>query len=122
MSKQPLVDIPYLEDPDVNSDGSIKPEVTSGKFAMVMVQGNFCHFCNEAKPDFQKFAQNNSKVSCLTVQIDGGTSDKQAADKLNKHGGKGVPSYLVFSSDGKFMKQYTGGRDVASLQKFANSL
>jgi thiol-disulfide isomerase/thioredoxin len=119
---QPLVDVIYLEGSDINDDGSLKSSVHNNKPVIVMVQGNFCHFCTDAKPDFQRLAQTNSNVRCCTVQIDGEENDKQAASKFQKYGGRGVPSYFVFDKNGKFVQQYNQGRDFESLNSFCNAL
>jgi len=117
-----LVGIPYLEGQDINQDGSLN--VLKGKPVVMMVQGLFCTYCTKAKPDFQKFAQSTPGVQACTVQTDGGPSDKEAAEKLRKTVNKsqGVPAYLGFNAQGKFVSIHSGGRDVASLQAFAKSL
>ena len=118
----PLIDVIYLEGSDINEDGSLKSTVHNSKPVIVMVQGNFCHFCTDAKPDFQKLAQMNSNVTCCTIQIDGEENDKQAALKFKKYGGPGVPTYFIFDRNGKFLQQYNGGRDFSSLNTFCNTL
>ena len=118
-----LIGIPYLEETDVNSDGSLKAHVCKGKPVVVMVQGNFCGYCTSAKPDFQRFAQTAQNVSSVTVQIDGGPMDKRANKKLSLvNTSPGVPAFLGFDSQGNFVKIHQGNRDIASLQGFASSL
>ena len=112
----------YLEGNDISKEGTLLPHVMKGKkLAVVMVQGNFCGYCNKAKPDYEKLRELlPSSVCVLTVQIDGEQSDKEASKNIsvvNKN--PGVPSYLFFDSAGKFLKSHDGGRDAQSL---ANAL
>lgn len=118
-----LIGIPYLEGSDVNADGSLSPNVGKGKPVLVMVQGNFCGYCTKAKPAFQELANALKNVVCCTVQTDGGPSDKEANAKLSVvNKSPGVPAFLGFNSQGKFMASHNGNRDVASLKAFADSL
>lgn len=123
MSKY-LINVPYLEDSDFNQDNSLKPYVNKGKPCVVMVQGLFCGYCGKAKPAFQQVAQSTSDVVCATMQIDGGPSEKTAAKRLAKidPSYRGVPIYLGFGSNGKYIKTHNGGRDANSLKAFAASL
>ena len=113
-----LVNVPYLEGNDVNSDGSIKSYVCKGKKLLMMVQGNFCGYCTKAKPDFQKLA-NNGRFNIATVQIDGGKSDSEASQKLSAvNKARGVPAYLCFNENGKYIASHEGGRDGNALAEF----
>lgn len=113
-----LYNIPYLEEQDINEDGSLKSHVTKKKPTLVMVQGNFCGYCTQAKPDFQKLA-NNPYFSVATVMIDGSESEKRASSKLPKT--QGVPAYIGFTSDGKNGIIHNGNRDAQSLIDFMKS-
>lgn len=122
MDNKYLVRVPYLEGIDINDDGSLKPHVGNGKPVIVFVQGLFCGYCTQAKPDFQSFCKNPNVVGA-TVQIDGGPSEKDANAKLKKvNTSKGVPAYLGFGKQGEFKGVHTGGRDASSLSAFAASL
>ena len=114
-----LVNIPYLEGSDVNDDGSINLNGT----VVLMIQGNFCGYCTQAKPAFQNLSKSlPNGIICATVQMDGQESDKEASRKLSVvNKSPGVPSFLGFKN-GKFVKMHTGGRDEASLLAFAQSL
>jgi thiol-disulfide isomerase/thioredoxin len=118
-----LVGVAYLEHVDINDNGSLKPHVSKGKPSVVMVQGNFCGYCTQAKPAFEKLAKMMSNVNVYTVQIDGEESDKKASKQLAAvNTSPGVPSYLGFDRNGKFVKVHKGGRDEDSLKNFALSL
>jgi thiol-disulfide isomerase/thioredoxin len=118
-----LVGIPYLEDSDINPDASLKSHVNNGKPVVMMVQGNYCGWCLKAKPDFQKLAEQVPNVVLVTVQTDGGPNDKKASQMLSAvNKSPGVPAFLGFNSQGKFVKTHDGGRDVQSLKQFALSL
>lgn len=123
MPNQILVGVLYLEDSDINPDASLKSHVNNGKPVVMMVQGNFCPHCTTAKPAFQKLAQSMPNIAVVTVQIDGGTSDKKAAQMLSAvNKSPGVPAFLGFDKQGKFVKVHSGGRDFESLRQFAASL
>ena len=119
-----MVNVPYLEKEDVNPDGSLKQYVNRGKPCVVMVQGLFCGFCGQAKPDFEKFSHSSKNVVGATVQIDGSPSEKMAGQMItqNDPSYRGVPSYMGFNSQGKYVKTHQGGRDAKSLYQFAQSL
>lgn len=116
--------VPYLEDEDFNPDHSLKKYVNKGKPCVVMVQANFCGYCTQAKPAFQKVAHSLSEVVCSTIQADGGPSDNKASKRVPKldKSYTGYPTYMGFSSSGKFIGVHNGGRDEESLKKFALSL
>ena len=117
-----MENVTYLEGSDINQDGSLKSHVLTGKPIIVMVQGKFCGYCTRAKPDFVKFSR-NPHCSCMTVEIDGGEGDKAAAQALsavNKSGG--VPVFLGFSKDGKYVKVCDGPRTPDSWASFAKTL
>lgn len=65
--------VAYLQASDFDSQGNlINPEIPKNVPVVVMVQGNFCGYCTQAKPAFQQFAeQNNGRVFCATIQGDG---------------------------------------------------
>ena len=112
-----LVNVNYLEGSDVNSDGSIKSSVNKGKPVLLMMQSNYCPHCTNAKPAFQKLANDMGNTVCVaTIQTDGGPSDLAAAKALkNVNTSRGVPAYLVFDKQGRFIKMHEGGRDYNSL-------
>lgn len=118
-----MIDIPYLEGADINDDATLKPYVGKGKPVVMMIQGNFCPHCTVAKPDFVKFAMVTPSVQAVSVQSDGGPTDASAVEKLKSvNTSPGVPAYLGFDKNGRFKAVHQGGRDVASLQQFAQSL
>lgn len=116
--------VPYLEDSDFNPDNSLKPHVNMGKPCVVMVQGLFCGYCTQAKPAFEQFAHSSQAVKGVTLQIDGGPSEKSATKRVQAldKSYRGVPTYLGFGSDGRYQKTHSGGRDKQSIEQFASSL
>lgn len=117
-----LIDIPYLEGQDLNPDGTLKPHVTKGKPTVVMVQGNFCGYCTQAKPAFQQLAS-SPNITCVTIQTDGKEGDREASQIISGvFKSPGVPAFLGFNKEGKFVRAHEGGRDTASLQNFASTL
>jgi len=114
-----LVNIPYLEASDVMPNGNLQPSVTQGKPTILMIQGNFCHFCSDSKPAFQQLANTTPNITCVTIQTDGSPSETQASRIFPMNG---VPCYYGFSASGKNLGMYTGGRDLASLKSYVATL
>lgn len=115
-----LYNIPYLEVQDVNPDGSLKPHVTGGQKVLVMLQGNFCGYCTQAKPAFQELSQ---RVKCATVQSDGNTSEQQAYKALmNGVKAPGVPAFALYDGNGRLLKVHNGDRTANALFEFYNTL
>lgn len=118
-----LIGIKYLEGSDVNPDGTLQSHVNEGKPVLLMIQGNFCGWCSKAKPAFQELSTLLPNVTLATIQTDGGEPDKQASKNLKSvNSSPGVPSYLGFDKNGKFVKVHNGDRNVESLKVFAMSL
>ena len=116
-----LINIQYLEDSDVNSNGTLTPGATSGKLTVCLLQGNFCGYCTSVKPMFQQFAQHNPNIQCVNIQIDGTASEKTAFQKISGLVEPGVPRFLFFSADGKYLDFHKGDRTEEELLKSANN-
>lgn len=119
-----MENVAYLEVDDFNSDGSIKHDVNNGKPVVLMAQGGFCGYCQQAKPAFAKFAAESTNVIAATIVTDGEAVEKQAAKFIRvwDAGHKGVPAYFGFGSNGKFEKLHGGGRGLSDLKSFAATL
>lgn len=114
-----LYEIAYLEGEDVNDDGSLKVHVGNGLPVLVMVQGNFCGWCTKAKPEFQNLLGNKS-FAVVTVQTDGDGGDKAANAKISKvNKSPGVPSFLLFDRNGRYVQSHDGDRTAKALASFA---
>ena len=93
---------------------------------LIMVQGSFCGYCTQAKPDFIKLANtfgskslSNNSIVFATIKIDGDTEEQQLGKAIGNLTGEklsGVPAYLIYRN-GKFSHLHTGGRDFESLKK-----
>jgi thiol-disulfide isomerase/thioredoxin len=116
----------YLQDQDFDNNGNlVNPELLKTKKpVMIMIQGNFCGYCTQAKPAFQKFAEENKgKVICATIQGDGKESgEKELSNRVSKiHPNfRGYPGYVLYKN-GKLYKVHDGGRGVKDLEKFLQS-
>lgn len=109
--------VAYLENTDV-SNGVLKQYVTNGKKTIVMISGNFCHFCSAAKPAFMELS-NNKGITCATIKIDGDEQEKVLIEEVKRWNPsyKGIPSYIIFNTDGTLNKVHEGGRSVEDLSK-----
>ena len=114
----------YLEEDDINDDGSLKKHVGNGDPVIIMAQGNFCPHCTTAKPAYQKLSTENCKAVPCTILIDGEQSEKAASKflKMWDSNHRGVPAYFGFDKDGKCKGVHNGGRDTKCLLDFANNL
>ena len=118
----------FLENEDFSNDGVLhyKGRPLPNK-TLVMVQGNFCGYCTQSKPDFSELANIHASnkigkgVVFATLQIDGSQSEKSLKERLPTIAKganlKGVPAYMVFEN-GKFVHMYEGGRDKKSIKEF----
>ena len=113
-----LSPILYLESKDFTVSGTLKH--FKDKTCVIMVQANYCGHCTTAKPDFQKFAEKNKNVVCLTIQGDGDEPDvKKMVDLITKikPSFQGFPDYFLYKN-GKFVDKEINGRTQASLEEF----
>jgi len=114
--------ISYLEIDDI-SNGKLNSNVTNGKKTIIMVQGNFCGYCTKAKPAFAEVCnKTKGKITCSTIQTDGNPDEKKLGDYVKNwdKNYRGVPTYLIFSKDGTYLKTHDKGRDTESILKSLN--
>ena len=102
----------YLEPSDFTVNGDFKH--FKDKTCVIMIQANYCGHCTTAKPDFQKFAENNKSIPCLTIQ-----GDKKMVDLITKikPSFQGYPDYLLYKN-GRLIEKEINGRTEASLEEF----
>lgn len=89
-----------------------------------MIQGNFCGYCTQAKPEFLKAQKMAGKdVMFCTVQIDGTDAEQKLGKQMKNITNmklNGVPAFVLFI-DGKAQKLYEGNRDAPSLVQFVTN-
>lgn len=103
-----LLPIMYLESSDFTSKDRFKH--FHDKTCVVMVQANWCPACDDAKPHFQKFAEQvDRSVVCLTVE-DTKESKDRVMDVVQriKPTFEGFPDYLLFKNGDYVPKEITG--------------
>jgi thiol-disulfide isomerase/thioredoxin len=125
----------YLENSDFDSNYRLVSNVfnpyTGHPFfsglTIIMVQGNYCHYCTELKPKFQQVADNLSQqgIDFATIQIDSEQAGEQIfkTDALTYIIGKpleGVPIVLKFYQ-GRVVDMYTGDHDANALAQWIMS-
>jgi thiol-disulfide isomerase/thioredoxin len=118
MNKFDNVNIAYLEINDVKPTGVLKKYVTKGKKTVVMAQGLNCGHCTDAKPAFKEFAlKTDGLLTCATICIDGSESEHKLGQKISEwdKNYRGVPTYLIFDTNGNYIETFNDGRDVTSL-------
>lgn len=118
-----MIGVPYLEENDVTPYG-LAPNVSGNRPAVVMVQSTSCGWCTKAKPDFVRAFQQEPSIAFLTAQVDGQPSERNAARMLQKIASSngGVPLFMGFDRNGKFVKVYNGNRSADDLIAFGKSL
>lgn len=119
-----LVNVPYLEDNDFTDQHTLKQHVHKNKPTVLMVQGSFCGYCKAALGDFQEFANQANNYVAATLQIDGGPTEKAAVSRVSKMYPeyRGVPLYMGFDKNGKYVTSVVGKRNLSALQQFVQQL
>ena len=112
--------IPYLESGD-SRDMSLP---LKNKPTIIFVHSSGCPHCVTAKPAVQALAQQFKDINVCAIQTDDPDCAKIWSTVFAplREQIQGVPSYLGFNKNGKFVKIHEGGRDVRSLHDFALSL
>lgn len=116
--------IMYLDDTDFKGNNLVLPDnMQNEKDVVVMIQTSGCPHCTYAKPDFQKFAdENQNRIICATIQADGDRPEEKALGKKIKQlvpGFRGFPEYCLFVN-GKRVDKQIKNRKVDGLIEFAN--
>jgi thiol-disulfide isomerase/thioredoxin len=95
---------------------------------VVMLQGNFCHYCTEFKPAFAQVAQELARYGDFaTIQIDSNEPNKQLfknGNTVNKILGfetQGVPIVQRFYQGKPWGGPYNGPRDADNLRDWVLS-
>lgn len=116
--------IAFLENEDFDDQGRLKIN-TGEKPTSILVQGSFCGYCTQMKPEYHKFAKAlGDKVFMATILIDGNESEKQLNKRLHTFipNYEGVPIVLGYNKDGKYVKTHDGERTAKALASFAQTL
>jgi glutaredoxin len=107
----------YLENQDVNDDGSINMD---GKVLLVL-QSSGCGHCSNAEPAVQAAAAllKDQGIRLATIQMDASSGEGKAADKVKKgiSSYRGVPSFNRYEN-GVFVIEHSGGRTTEELVEF----
>jgi thiol-disulfide isomerase/thioredoxin len=110
--------IAYLERSDFSDSGDLVGPYSGDKPTFIMIQGSYCGACNNAKPIFQKLA-NEGIIQCLTIQLDGERqSEKDIGTIINKiyPNLTGIPAFILYAKRQRI--PYTGGRSVEEMKHF----
>lgn len=109
----------YLQYNDIKNS-KIPSYISQGKPVFLMIQADFCHFCEKAKPDFQKCVYENPNICFATITGDGDETESKCMDIVKKwdKNFRGYPSYLLFDSKGMLVETYKGNRDKDSITSY----
>jgi thiol-disulfide isomerase/thioredoxin len=115
MDNKKLIGVLYLENEDISDNGQLL--INNGLPSIMMIQGDFCGYCTKAKPAFQSLVNElKNKCNVLTIQTDASDSESRASAKINKIVPmRGVPAFLLFDANGKFVSLHQGTRDKEAL-------
>lgn len=116
--------VAYLEDEDFDSEGNLLID-TNGKPVCIMLQGSFCGYCTQMKPEYHKFAKAlGDRVFMATIHIDGNDSERKLNKRLSSFvpNYEGVPIVLGYDRDGKYVKTHDGKRTAEALEVFSQDL
>lgn len=114
--------IPYLENEDFDKVGNLIIKENKNRPILIMIQSSTCHYCIKAKSDFEKlFDKYKNKIFFATIQING---NKESEQNLMKRIPKflpffnGVPTFVLYDKNGKFIKYHQGYASFIELEKF----
>lgn len=111
--------VSYLERSDFTDQGVLTNPSLTKKPVLIMLQAGFCGYCHQAKPAFQKFAE-EGLITCSTLQPDGDRQSEKALQPIVEKiypGFRGYPSYLLIKPDGSKIP-HNGGRGADELREF----
>lgn len=108
----------YLESTDFQGL-NLDPRLCEGRPCVVMLQALWCGYCTQAKGAYNNL-RNNKDVVFATIQADEQTEIATKLMKAKNLGG--YPAYVGYNGKGELLSVHEGGRDEASLIKFANRL
>ena len=92
----------------------VSVEGLSGARKFVFAHMNGCPHCDDAMPEWDKFASQN-KTAVKPVKIE----SSEDPDFMKRHEVVGFPTFLLISSDGKKIKEYEGPRTADGFLGFA---
>lgn len=116
----------HLEESDFKNNKLVYHGMPVKGTWIVMVQGNYCHYCTKMKPTFvavaKKFGMQSASKGPVfaTIRIDGGQNEQALTKILPKITGtqlSGVPAILKFE-DGVFSAMAVGGKNEPQLVEF----
>lgn len=120
-------DIYFIEPSDIDfTQLKLKSYVTFGNPALLMVYSNECVYCSIAKPEFIQLSKLTNNITCLAYSLndESQTSDSPSVfDSFIKKvysQFQGVPTFLMFDSNGNFIKVYKGERVASEMLKAFN--
>jgi thioredoxin-like negative regulator of GroEL len=105
----------YLENSDFSQDGKLL--INSDKMVVILLQADFCGYCKQFKPEFDKVVSAlGKKVNFATIKID---DDKELGKRIGQFipEFKGVPTVVLFQA-GKYMETYNGDRKADALIEY----
>lgn len=112
----------YLNDEDLQmGSNGVELVAKRNRPAVLMVQGTHCHFCTEAKPGFNAFAEAvGADVDVMSLQTD--VAPQGAQMLMQSLGGRGVPFIVGAGRDGVFRHVHEGDRTPQSFTEFAQKV
>lgn len=105
----------------------LKKAQTNGKCSFVLFYADWCGYCTRLKPDYDKFAEQQSiKQSCNVFAIDIDPS-KTLLSHINEHEQaplqlKSWPTIVIYLPNGRVYGTWSGERTVEALSKAADEL
>jgi len=113
----------FLESKDFDEQGRFRHALRKRPL-VVMMGGAFCPHCRDAAPAFNAFAQTvRSQKSAVpaVIQVDKSEDEGKLGSHLGSlfpEAGRGVPCFMLFDAQGKFVKTHEGPRTTSALLEF----
>lgn len=117
----------YLQEADFNDKGLLDNPYFKDKKVVILLQANYCGYCTEVKPMFQKAADifkkrtDEPKVVFATIQADGeekGESELSPKLTMMKPDFVGFPDFLKFYKN-SWLRDEVPERTVSSIIEYA---
>lgn len=113
----------YLETTDFNKMGELINPYFKDKKVIVLLQANYCQFCTDIKPFFQKAANKyHPTVIFATIQADGErTGEREFSRILDyiKPGFLGFPDFVKYVNGKRINDNGPSDRDYKSIVEYA---
>ena len=95
-----------------NNQVYINPHILNNKPFMLLVWGDFCHYCHEFMPDYKKLSLQTNRFNFLALEAKEMKKNTMLSNALQI---KGYPTILFGNVKGLVAEEFNGNRDINTL-------